>query len=136
MSDIEENQPKPKDAPAPSDPGRSLAQAIGARNLMIVILVMPVIFLIAVMTVIAIFGRPGEGRARAATEARPIVDAAATGAIVLPAGAKIAAMALDGDRLALRVEEDAGEEIVIYDLTRGAVIQRVRVEAGPAAPAP
>jgi hypothetical protein len=61
----------------------------------------------------------------AATPASALAAEAAP--LVLPRGAIVGAMALDGDRLALRVEGETGGEIVIYDLTRGAVVQRIKV---------
>ncbi|HXI88007.1 MAG TPA: hypothetical protein VNH64_11145, partial [Parvularculaceae bacterium] len=125
-----------------------LAEAIGARNLVIIIVTMPLFFLIVVMATISIFGRPGEKQAM--REAAPIASAgparalrqpavrqaisptfaSAPAPIILPPGAKISAMALDGDRLAMRIEGSEGGEIVIYNLVQGAVIERVAVRAG------
>lgn len=132
--------------------GLPLAQAIGTRNLLIIIITMPLVFLVVVLGTITIFGRPGAER-EAAPEERVSIElnrdmetlavppsalqqAAAPSDIalsidpaplILPAGAGISSMAIDGDRLVLRVEDEGGGEIVIYDLKKGAPVQRIRV---------
>jgi hypothetical protein len=150
----EHSQDRPKAPAGASYSG--LAQAIGSRNLLIIIVTMPVVFLVAVMAAISIVGRPGAKEAEPVVEAsvlsqpaefatsqNALADAARSEALaatpaaaavaaqsaplVLPRGATIGAMALDGDRLALRVEGENGGEIVIYDLARGATIQRITV---------
>jgi len=139
---------------APAGTGASLAQAIGARNLMIIIVTMPLVFLVVVMATIAVFGRPGGGKdagadlgiARAGGErgtlAQPGPSAqGSTGVtapsrasltldpapLVLPPGAEISSMALDGDRLVLSVDGKDGGEIIVYDLAGGAMVQRIKV---------
>lgn len=139
---------------APTAIGASLAQAIGARNLMIIIVTMPLVFLIVVMATIAVFGRPGAGKdagadlgmARAGGERETLaqpgpsaqgstgVTAASPASLtldpaplVLPPGAEISSMALDGDRLVLSVDGKDGGEIIVYDLASGAMVQRIKV---------
>lgn len=139
---------------APTAIGAWLAQAIGARNLMIIIVTMPLVFLVVVMATIAVFGRPGAGKdagadlsmARAGGERETLAQPGpsaqgSTGVIrpspasltldpaplVLPPGADIASMALDGDRLVLSVEGEEGGEIIVYDLASGAMVQRIEV---------
>lgn len=134
--------------------GAAIANAIGARNLMIIIITMPLVFLIVVMATLAIFGRPGgdtdgvdESQVVSASAPATLVqpDAAPpelTGVtppspaaltldpapLMLPAGADITSMALDANRLAVRVEnKDGGGEIVVYDLASGAPVQRIKV---------
>lgn len=132
----------------------SLAGKIGAKNLLIVIVTMPFVFLLVVMAIISIFGRPDDAvadvarvvrSAPVATEALeepasagpqrvvlPIpasVDGAA-GGITLPAGAQAGAMSLDGDRLALRVETGDGAVIVIYDLATDQVVKTIPLVEG------
>lgn len=126
-----------------------LAQAIGTRNLIIIIITMPLVFIIVVMATLMIFGRPGDREQSANPDAVRSVPLAQTldsleqpgapahaptlagGApLALPAGASIGAMALDGDRLAVRLDGPGGGEIVIYDLARGEEIRRIRVLAG------
>ena len=136
-------------APAAS----SVAGMIGTKNLLIIIVTMPFVFLVVVMAIIAIFGNPGEEDATAAAEsASPVVETiaieeptvesqrvvlpipAATddvmGAIALPAGAEAGAISLDGNRLAVRVESNDGAMIVIYDLAQNTVVQTVPITAG------
>ncbi|MGE0408043.1 MAG: hypothetical protein AB7P23_02135 [Amphiplicatus sp.] len=129
------------------------AEAVGARNLLLIIVTMPLVFLLVVMATIAVFGSPADRKKEAARQdvlSQPVQHyvgalaeetrgARALGAtqasmptpslapLVLPREAKIGAMALDGDRLALRVEGENGGEIVIYDLARGATVQRIAV---------
>jgi len=127
-----------------------LAAAIGARNLIIVIITMPLAFVAVVAASLALFGKPGgEDEATSPDIVRSVaasevltqppqgvtppapVSAAARASLVLSAKEDIAAMALDGDRLALRVKGPSGGSIVIYDLTSGAEIQRIRVLENP-----
>lgn len=138
--------------PAPADEaqgGLPLAQAIGTRNLIIIIVTMPLVFIFVVLGVIAIAGDPGkrEARAAAAESAPAEIEQPAryrgaleplqaclpqSGApLMLPEGAQIGAMALDGDRLAIRIETDSGGEIVIYDLRAGAPLQTIPVRKEP-----
>ena len=133
---------------APAEP-RSLAHAIGTRNLMIIIITMPLVFLIVVMAVISVFGRPGTDRQpgvapmaaapaglemldqplQPATGPSPASLALAPAPLVIPEGAAITSMALDGDRLVMRVEGVGDGELIVYDLGRGSVTQRIPVMA-------
>ncbi len=121
----------------------NIATSIGSRNLMIIIVTMPLVFVAVVTAIIAVFGRDDDAEVvsaaaptsverlaepaltRGATEATTVSgDASAIG---LAEGANITAMSLDGDRLALRVDGPDGVSIVIYDLAAGAVVQRISV---------
>ncbi len=120
-----------------------IATSIGSRNLMIIIITMPLVFLAVVSGIIAVFGDDEAAEIAAAPAAvsverlaEPAPTARATGAVSISAqagaigiapGADITAMSLDGDRLALRVDGPDGVSIVIYDIARGAVIQRIPV---------
>lgn len=132
---------------APQSGFAAFASAVGARNLMIVIVTMPLVFVVVVVAILAVFGDPDDASEMAESDvvrSRPAlaqetsavagqrtvlpIPAAAEGAaaaIALPAGAEIGAMALDGDRLALRVNTDEGAMIVIYDLAEDAVVKTV-----------
>lgn len=120
--------------PAAPGPG-GIAQSIGARNLWIIILTMPAVFLVAVAAIIAMFGKPRGADAEpaaliAADESAPAAaPSAAAEAISIPAGAAPGAIALDGDRLAVRIDGPDGVVIVIYDLAKGEVIARVPFRA-------
>ncbi|MEQ8935979.1 MAG: hypothetical protein RIE56_09345 [Amphiplicatus sp.] len=123
-----------------------LARAIGTRNLIIIIVTMPLVFIFVVLGVIAIAGDPGKREARLAEPALAPLEqpAAYRGAVaplqttlpqsaaplVISKGESIGAMALDGDRLAVRIEGDLGGEIVIYDLATGAQLQKIPVRNG------
>jgi hypothetical protein len=50
--------------------------------------------------------------------------------VAVAEGAQVQAMTLDGNRLAIHVGGEAGEEIVIVDVRRGTVLSRVRVTPG------
>jgi hypothetical protein len=107
-----------------------IAHSIGARNLWIIILTMPAVFLAAVAAIIAIFGKPGDETAEeipaAVAEAAPAAsEIPAVEAISVPAGAAPGAIALDGDRLAVRIDGPDGTVVVVYDLARGEVVARV-----------
>lgn len=131
----------------------SVAGMIGTKNLLIIIVTMPFVFLVVVMAIIAIFGSPGDDDvADAAESASPVVETIAieepavsgqrvvlpipaasdnaASAIALPAGAQAGAISLDGNRLAVRVEGDDGAMIVIYDLAQNAVVQTVPITQG------
>lgn len=144
--------PLGEQAPAPGG-ASSLAHAIGARNLFIAIVTMPIVFLLVVMAVIAFFGKPGAKPERAADGVRPgavlsqpapIAAAPSAAApvhpaaafdpapLILPSGDDITAMAVDGDRLVLRVKGRSGGEIIVYDLATGATVKRIRILESPA----
>ncbi len=125
--------------------GLPLARAIGTRNLIIIIVTMPLVFIFVVLGVIAIAGDPGKRGTRAAGAPETLAQPAAyRGAVeplqtalppaaaplLLSEGERIGAMALDGDRLAIRIEDDGGGEIVIYDLAAGAPLQTIPVRNG------
>ena len=129
----------------------SVAGMIGTKNLLIVIVTMPFVFLVVVMAIISIFGRSDDAvsdvnrvvqsisptnaslEEPAITEPqRVILPIAATAdgslrGITLPVGAETGAMSLDGDRLALRIETGEGPMIVIYDLAQNTVVQTVPI---------
>lgn len=127
-----ENQPT-QDVEGPSKFG-SLAGAIGAKNLIIIIIAMPFVFLVAVLGIIALFGNPNDvsGRKPAANDYEAASENAANDTAALigdavdyPAGAAPGAIALDGDRLAVRIDGPDGVEVVVYDLAKGEIIARV-----------
>lgn len=144
----------PEEAGAPAPPPtafHAFAERIGSRNLMLAIVTMPLFFLGALVVIIALVGLPEDDPAApsdtdavlealsappvaaapiaeaspaesAAEVAAPPPTASALGAVALiPAGG----IALDGDRLAVRIDTAEGQVIVIYDLARGEVIQQV-----------
>lgn len=149
---IEGDEVGPAAAPAPS-----LASSIGSRNLLIIIISMPVVFLIVVMVTISVFGRSGDSHTeRSAVNnaqaervvASPMVNRSQQGAplntsssafmvaediepIILPKDAHSESMALDGDRLALRIHGPDGEAVIIYDLSAGRVIATIPVLMEP-----
>lgn len=127
------NQPSDYDQQQPNDPPVSgmggLAHAIGARNLKIAIVTMPLIFLVAIALIILIFGKKEENAP--AEESAAIEELAATPAadiaerVAISAGQTPGALALDGDRLAVRIDGPDGVEVVVYDLSKGEVIARI-----------
>lgn len=132
---------------APQSGFAAVASSIGTRNLLIVIVTMPLVFLVVVMAIIGFLGEPEgtrEAAMQGAVRSTPVaaleepsvagqrtvlpIPAAAEGsapAIALPAGADIGALALDGDRLALRIDAADGGMIVIYDLGEDAVVKTI-----------
>lgn len=121
----------------------SLAGAIGTRNLLIIIMTMPLVFIGILVAIIMVFGGPNKDeRARNAsavvstpidagdvTDEAPVALPASAGvlgaAIALPEGAAPGAISLDGDMLAVRVSGGDGDAVVIYDLTQNRVVQTV-----------
>lgn len=142
--------------PVAQSPMDSFAASIGTRNLLIVIITMPLVFIVVVMAIIAVFGGKADEAeiAAASTAANPAVvrSTPVTGtlsepalsptnvvaaeiapeAIVLPDGAVASTMSLDGERLAVRIDGPDGAAIIIYDLGLGAVVQTVPITAGDA----
>ncbi len=120
-----------------------------ASSMIAGVLAMPAVFLAIVFVALALFGKPGEAEPAMADAsetlsqparspaAGPTLAAApsdARGVIALPDDARVAAIALDGDRIALHVEGPAGREIVVYDYREGrqiasAVIDTYSTEA-------
>ena len=109
----------------------------------------PVAFLIVVMASIAFLGEPGRS-ADAPVAATPVLEtlsqppastpprahgvtpaafAAVPASIDLDPDASIAALGLDGARLALHVNGPAGREIIVYDMDAGRVVHRIDVRA-------
>lgn len=138
---------------APAGPFDSIANSLGARNLMIIIFTMPVVFVAVLAAIIMVFGGPDKAEEAAAEPnvvrstlvsenggninrtqtnngqravlAIPAATGAVAGAINLPTGARAGSIALDGDRLAVRLDTRDGAAIVIYDLERNEVIRTV-----------
>ncbi len=136
-----EEMPSPDAAKSSAD---SVAAMIGTRNLKIVIITMPFVFLVVVGLIIAVFGRPGESNRTTSDATHMDVATGAgpgalsisnlsldgSGGVILPKGAEIGSMAFDGDRLALHVDGRAGAMIVIYDLQQNIVVQTIPVIQG------
>jgi hypothetical protein len=123
----------------------SLAGAIGAKNLIIIIIAMPFVFLVAVLGIIALFGKPNEvseagaaGDGSVSNVEHTPLEATSVNADMIryPVGAAPGAISLDGDRLAVRIDGPDGVEVVIYDLTKGEVIARIALKAETGAPSP
>lgn len=120
-------------SPAPGFGG--LAHRIGARNLKIAIVTMPIFFIVAVALIIVVFGKRDGDATEVESETAAIGDSLAaedaaideTGpdAIMLGAGSSPGAIALDGDRLAVRLDGPDGVEVVIYDIAKGELIARI-----------
>lgn len=143
------NQDAPPREPQKPSTFGDIARSIGSRNLMIIIVTMPLVFLAVVAGIISVFGGDDDDAAIVSPAAVPVIAerlaepaplaaqangataaaaiAANPSAIGLPAGSDVTAMSLDGDRLALRVDGPQGGFIVIYDLSAGAVVQRIAV---------
>ncbi|WP_425410263.1 hypothetical protein [Hyphococcus sp.] len=126
-----ENDYAPSPGAEPSKFG-SLAHSIGARNLILIIIAMPFFFLVAVMGVIAVFGAPQ--KAAGGETIAGETPAVSADALSYPAGAAPGAIALDGDRLAVRIDGPDGVTVIVYDLEKGEVIARVQLTAQAQAP--
>ncbi len=123
---------------APGGPARAPAASMIAG-----VIAMPAAFLAVVFIAIALFGKPGEpqvaalpavdrlAQPAAPRAASPVFASATTdarGAIALGEDARIASIALDGDRVALSIESPAGREILIYDYRERRQIGAARIE--------
>lgn len=126
----------PTDPTDPTAPGfGGLAHRIGARNLKIAIVTMPIFFIVAVALIILVFGKRDNDATEGETDSAaigeslasedPATEEASPEAIMLSAGASPGAIALDGDRLAVRLDGPNGVEVVIYDIAKGAIVTRI-----------
>ena len=70
-------------------------------------------------------GQGGKGAAGAEAGAAPGLGEAE---LPIPKDATVNSLALDGDRLAFKVESSAGSEIVVVDLSTGKVLSRIRLK--------
>ena len=131
--------PSGDDAPLPGTPFTPRQ----VRLLKIVVAVMGVLLVAGLVLVVSVIvyrtGRlagdaAGRGHGVAGRAAMPAGERPAVAALALPQGARVTAMALDGDRLAVQVESPAGGHIVVLDLATGRTIARVRLTKGPRAP--
>lgn len=136
-----------REAGTSAEAARESAAATPAASVIASVIAMPAAFLVVVFVAIALFGEPGAQRSAAAPEtltqpaaaraASPIFASAEKdirGVIPLAEDARIASIALDGDRVALSIESPAGREILVYDFRAGrriggAQIETVRADA-------
>lgn len=105
----------------------SFAARIGAKNLKIIIVAMPFVFMATVAIIIALFGKPGGEATADAPLASSVPNISGAGGIVLPGDGDIRDMALDGDRLAVHIRTTDGAVIVIYDLNEDKIVETIPV---------
>ena len=117
-----------------------------ARALMVGVVTMPAVFLVVVMVALALFGRPAPVVAAAAERAAPdrllqpsarpatgasysaaTTQAPQSAGIPIAEDARISGIALDGDRVALHLEGPMGQQILIYDYSKGRVIAQTPI---------
>ena len=67
----------------------------------------------------------GEKQGSAAPAAVPRPETS----LVIPEGATVTSLALDGNRLALHLQSSTGPEIVVIDVTTGKVLSRIELKA-------
>ncbi|WP_411816582.1 hypothetical protein [Hyphococcus sp. DH-69] len=106
----------------------SIAERIGARNLWIIILTMPLFFLAFLVAIIVMFGKSEEEKlAEQEENLIPWTEPAEESQMAYPAApvGGHGAIALDGDRLAVRVDGPDGFVVVVYDLAKGEEIARL-----------
>jgi len=132
-------------ASAPRDEAQDCAaRPPGASSMIAGLIAMPAAFLAVVFIAIAIFGKPGDADPPAAgpapeklaqpaslRAASPMLASATQdflSAIPLGEDARIASIALDGDRVALNIESPTGREIIIYDYRAGRQVGAARIE--------
>jgi len=137
MSETQSEHPQAETPPAPKTGLGGLAHSIGTRNLWLIILTMPAVFLVAVAAIIAIFGKPKKDEAELAApvsvEGTAVAETPPSdrAALSLARGEAAGAIALDGDRLAVRVSGPDGEWVYVYDLRDGATIARLPIVMTP-----
>ena len=134
MSETQSENTQTETSPTPNTGLGGLAHSIGTRNLWLIILTMPAVFLVAVAAIIAIFGKPKKDEAELAAPVAVEDTAVAEtppsdmAALALAPGEAAGAIALDGDRLAVRISGPDGVVVVIYDIVKGEEIARIPVK--------
>lgn len=106
----------------------SVAAMIGTKNLKIIIITMPFVFLAVVGVIIAVFAKPGDAATTHMQAAQPTaVVAGDVGGIALPGNAVIRSVDIDGNRLAMHVTTPDGAMILVYDIDRDKIIETIPV---------
>ena len=99
------------------------------RILKIAVIVMGILlvggFALVLGTIVYQASQLGQGSAGPAPAGMAVTETE----FVVPEGATIASVALDGDRLALHLDSSTGPEIAVIDLNTGKVLSRLRVKA-------
>ena len=127
--------------------GERAPLAAAAPSMITGLVAMPVAFLAVVLIALSLFGAPDDSArpraaatepltqpalapaaGRAASPALISASASAPGVIQLADDARVQAIALDGDRIALHVESPAGREIVVFDYREGRQIAAAAIE--------
>jgi hypothetical protein len=145
-SQSEHPGPEPRRMSAAGEETNESAARAPASSMIAGVIAMPAAFLAVVFIAMTVFGKPGEPRpsaamgpatpdtlsqpvnARAASPTPAAATKSARGVISLVDDARIASIALDGDRVALNVESPAGREILIYDFREGRQIGSAQIE--------
>jgi hypothetical protein len=105
---------------------------VQVRWLQIAIVVMGIMIVLGILGVVARMFYLASNRA-----SQPVRSVAGTGAavadarVLLPAGATVKSIALDGDRLVLHFDAPTGAGITIVDVGSGRVVSRLRLEPEP-----
>ena len=143
LTETQEEVAGMKPRAAAPDVAQGGAARAPAASMIAGVIAMTAAFLAIVLAAIALFGKPETPQPAAAPAvdrlaqpaapraARPIFASAtneARGAIALGEDARIASIALDGDRVALSIESPAGREILIYDYREGRQIGAAQIE--------
>jgi hypothetical protein len=102
------------------------------RGLKIAVIVMGILlvggFAFVMAAIVYQASRLGDKKVQASAPGQTSLPAEVSG-LALPPGATIAAMALDGDRLALHLQTSTGQEIAVIDVTTGTVLSRIKIDA-------
>jgi hypothetical protein len=102
------------------------------RGLKIAVIVMGILlvggFAFVMAAIVYQASKLGDKKVQASAPGQASIPAKAS-RLALPPGATIAAMALDGDRLALHLQTSTGPEIAVIDVTTGTVLSRIKIDA-------
>jgi len=100
------------------------------RILKIAVIVMGILlvggFALVLATIVYQASQLGQG---SAASPPPAAMAVTQTEFVVPEGATVVSVALDGDRLALHLNSSTGPEIAVIDLTTGKVLSRLKLKA-------
>jgi hypothetical protein len=111
-------------------PGPTAAELRLQRNLKIVVIGLAVLMLAGLVAIVGRVIYLASG-----SPAQPVAPVAATvpeQKLGLPAGARVRAVSLSGNRLAVHYETGSAEGIAVLDLKTGATITTIAIERAPA----
>ena len=100
------------------------------RRLKAVVIILGVFLVLGLLALVAgIIWKASKPKGVSAAE--PAALASGAPGLSLPINGTVTDMDLDGNRILLRVRSADGEELIVYDVAKGQIVTRVRLERAP-----